>query len=96
MKIIDEQRKGARVIQQWWEGPNSSRCHMDTKLKREDGWRGYASPQDAWYYGQWINHQERKFCTFAEGDVTMVTCDTEHEFNVYCAEIAAFNRRMAG
>lgn len=39
--------------------------------------------QDASYYGNWINPSQKKFVTFAEGDITRITFDTTEEMVEY-------------
>jgi len=53
-----------------------------------DEWDQYDTDQDAWYFGVWINNKTRQVLSYAEGDVTLVTCSTEES---YRAEIAMMN-----
>ena len=32
------------------------------------------------YYGNWINPVTRQLVSYAEGDITIVTCETDQEF----------------
>lgn len=55
---------------------------------RSDGWEQYDTSQDAWYFGVWVNKKRLKILTYAEGDITMVTCPDAAHFN---AEIKNMN-----
>jgi hypothetical protein len=46
----------------------------------ERGWAQVDTNQDASYFGVWTNPTERKIFTFAEGDTTLVECDTDAEY----------------
>lgn len=53
-----------------------NRYFFDTRLA---GWKQYDTNQDAWYFGVWVNIPDRMILTYAEGDVTLVTCeDNDH------------------
>lgn len=58
--------------------------------------KGYAqvdTSQDAWYYGTWANPFERKVVTYAEGDVIIVTLDTDKEFVQEIKDIAEWHKK---
>ncbi len=60
---------------------SADRYLFDFKLCRTcDGWAQLDTTQDAWYFGNWINPFKRQIVTYAEGDVTIRTCDTDDEF----------------
>ena len=45
--------------------------------------KGFAqvdTSQDAWYYGNWANPTTLELVSYAEGDVTIKTAETEAEF----------------
>jgi hypothetical protein len=44
------------------------------------GWAQLDTPQDASYFGNWVNPTELKLCSYTEGDVTITTCTTAEEF----------------
>ncbi len=77
---------GAHVTVEW-AGPCAERYTYDAALSPKDGWRQWDTSQDASYFGVWVNAKLRKTVTFAEGDVTIVTCPTAEAFK---AELAAF------
>ena len=57
-----------------------------------EGWLQYDTDQDAHYFGIWVNKDKRQIITYAEGDVTTVTCPTGYDFN---SEIASMNEFYA-
>tara|TARA_R100001443_G_scaffold4759_1_gene13340 strand:- start:53 stop:403 length:351 start_codon:yes stop_codon:yes gene_type:complete len=45
--------------------------------------KGYAqldTSEDAWYYGHWIDFKNLKIISYAEGDVSIETCENKEEF----------------
>lgn len=63
------------------------RYHYDNRLK---GWKQYDTSQDAWYFGIWVNVEERKILTYCEGDVIIVTCTTEENYHAELMSMAEF------
>ncbi len=53
---------------------DSGACAMSKGFAQLD------TQQDASYYGNWANPFERRIVTFAEGDVSIRTFETEEEF----------------
>ena len=49
-------------------------CHY------KKGWAQVDTSQDAWYFGAWANPTSLQLLSYAEGDVTLQTADTEEEF----------------
>ncbi len=45
----------------------------------KNGWAQLDTAQDASYFGTWINPTTRKIKTYCEGDVTVITVDTDAE-----------------
>ena len=41
------------------------------------GWKQFDTDQDAWYFGVWVHLEKRLTCTYAEGDVIVVSCPTK-------------------
>ena len=65
------------------------RYHYDfEKCKRSDGWRQFDTSQDAWYFGIWVNPEKRQVMTFAEGDETLETAESEAEYHKHLAKMA--------
>lgn len=57
--------------------------------------RGYAqvdTSQDAAYFGTWANPSERKIVTYAEGDITYQTAETDEEFAEAIRSLWEWNR----
>lgn len=71
-------------------GDTGSTLHMRPYDK---GWRKYPTPQDAWYYGCWINPVTRQTLTYAEQDVSLVTCDNVEQFCKELQGMAQFHGR---
>jgi len=69
---------------------NRDRYHYDCGGLSE-GWRQYDTKQDAWYFGVWVNVQERKILTWAEGDETLVSCPDEESFRAEMKELEDFH-----
>ena len=68
---------------------NAERYRWDFSEKFTNArWEQYDTDQDAWYFGVWINKQLLKMQTYAEGDLTIVTCPDVEHFN---AEIQNMN-----
>jgi hypothetical protein len=53
------------------------------------GWFQVDTRQDASYYGNWLNPSERKFKTYAEGDVSDITFDSDEEMVEWVRSFAA-------
>ena len=45
-----------------------------------NGWAQVDTGQDAWYFGTWTNPTTRSIITYAEGDVTAETAETDAEY----------------
>jgi hypothetical protein len=54
------------------------------------GWKQYDTKQDASYFGVWVNVEERKTFTYAEGDRTLVVCPTLDSFKAELADAERF------
>ncbi|MDP3596957.1 MAG: hypothetical protein Q8S75_08200 [Nitrospirota bacterium] len=54
------------------------------------GWVQYDTPQDASYFGCWVQYEERLIVTFAERDVILVDCPTPGSFHLELADMARF------
>jgi len=60
---------------------NIDRYYFDFKACHSSkGWEQYDTNQDASYFGIWINRDKRQILTYAEGDITLVTCPTVEGF----------------
>lgn len=81
-----QNQRGNRVDYWFDGGPERSRYRFDSK----PGWVQYDTSQDAWYFGVWVNQSERKILTYAEGDVSVVTCPTVDQFNAEISKLNAF------
>lgn len=56
-----------------------SRYAYDMKLLKH-GYVQYDTSQDAWYFGVWVNVDEMKIFTYAEGDECLQEFDDRDEF----------------
>jgi hypothetical protein len=56
-----------------------------------NGFAQVDTKQDASYYGTWANPVARMMVSYAEGDVTRTTCDTDSEFVELVREYARWN-----
>ena len=55
-------------------------------------WAQMDTGQDAPWFGQWANPFERQILCYAEGDRTLIECDSDDEFVSELDRIAAFHR----
>ena len=78
--------RGNQIERSWWS-TERYRWDFDEKLTA-DGWEQYDTDQDAWYFGVWINKKLLQVRSYAEGDITLVTCPDIEHFN---AEIRSMN-----
>ena len=81
----ERNREGNSITREFMQ--NGNRYHFDfQECREEDGWVQFDTDQDDWYFGVWVHPERREVITYAEGDITRVSCDTpEH----YAAEISA-------
>jgi hypothetical protein len=67
--------------------PMLERYHFDfNECSSANGYAQVDTRQDASYYGNWVNPSQRKFVTFAEGDITRITFDDDAEMVAYLQE----------
>ncbi len=58
----------------------ADRYHYDFgECSAANGWAQLDSGQDASYFGTWINPVKRQILSYTEGDVCLVTVDTDTE-----------------
>lgn len=62
--------------------PDLVRYDFDGPLL-ERGWLQVDTEQDAWYYGNWVNLEQKRFLGFAEGDITDIRFDNDQEMADY-------------
>jgi len=51
----------------------------DNRVK--EGWKQFDTRQDAPYFGVWVNPKKLQTLTYAEGDWSLVTCDSKESYN---------------
>lgn len=66
------------------------RYHFDCGECAGEDWQQYDTKQDASYFGVWVNVEKRKIVTFAEGDVTRMTCPDAEHLRAELASMAEF------
>ena len=70
---------------------HADRYHFDFhRCKAADGWKQYDTNQDAWYFGVWVNLKLREILTYAEGDITRVTCPSDDHLRAELEAMAEF------
>ena len=85
-KTVNE--RGNTVLREFAPG---DRYLYDFKLCTPGkGWMQYDTDQDAWYFGVWVNKGKREILTYAEGDLSLVTCPSVESFNAEIAHMNAF------
>jgi len=63
---------------------SSERYAFDFSDEMKEGWRQYDTREDAWYYGIWFNPAKLQILTYAEGDLTLETCE---DWGKFCARM---------
>lgn len=66
--------------QRSFEGDTNRYAFDFTLCTIEKGWAQLDTRQDASYFGNWVNPTRRQLVGFAEGDITVTTCETDAEF----------------
>lgn len=56
-----------------------------------EGWQTYHTPEDAPYYGVWVNLGARQIVSFTEGDEDLVVCSSEELFQAELARLRDFH-----
>ncbi|MBF0240013.1 MAG: hypothetical protein HQM12_20110 [SAR324 cluster bacterium] len=56
----------------------------------KQGWNQYDTHQDAWYFGIWYHPEKRLIFTYAEGDTTLIECQTNESFQSELKSMNAF------
>jgi hypothetical protein len=59
-------------------------------------WYQIDSPQDAPYYGQWTNPVTLQQLEYAEGDITLLQCETVEQYKAEMQRRQQFILQMAG
>lgn len=88
---MESQETNARGNAIYREHVGGDRYRFDFDLcNSAKGWQQWDTAQDASYFGVWVHVEMRKVCSFAEGDVTVVTCPDDEHFNAEIASMEAF------
>ena len=80
---------GALVERYFIEGGNATKAFAYMSHSR--AWATYPTSQDNWYYAVYFNPELRQIVTYAEGDLTRVTCDSADQFESELASLARFH-----
>jgi len=56
----------------------------------KEGWQQWDTDQDAHYFGVWWNPVARVTCTYAEGDESIVVCNTEAAWKAELQDMCDF------
>ena len=75
-----------------------NRSHVDLScvdaesyLCKGEGWKSFPTPQDAPYYGVWVNPLKRAVVSYVEGDIIRVTCPTAISYNLEIQDLLDFH-----
>lgn len=83
-------QKEGRVIQRAFG--ESERYAVDFADNRtKEGWMQFDTEQDAWYYGVWVNPAKLQTLTYAEGDWSLVTCESKEWYNAELEDMCRFH-----
>jgi len=74
------ERTSTGAIVKRWFIENGSGGSINKLTPHEKGWITYPTSQDAWYFSVVINPRTREIMTYAEGDVSHVTCEDQRQF----------------
>lgn len=96
-----EQHQAVAQPERTASGAVIRRSHIDSgsvdsiarHTRSADGWVRYATGEDAWYFGVFVNAHKRETMTYAEGDVTHVVCDSHEQFMSELKDMAEFYSR---
>ena len=55
-----------------------------------NGWKQFDTDQDASYFGVWVNPETFQTLTYAEGDLTLVTCPDKEHYNAEIRDAIEF------
>ena len=79
-----ESQKAGYLVEYFFTGyADRSRYAMDYQGPR--GFYQWDTSQDAWYYGTWVNPQSLQILQYAEGDISLVTCNSPEAYKKYLA-----------
>lgn len=68
-----------------------SRYVFDFNYFAEDAaWKQFDTKQDVSYFGLWVHGEDRRIATYAEGDLTEVTCPDQEGFVAEIRSMEAF------
>ncbi len=69
--------------------PGGERYAFDfERCTKAKGWTQYDTRQDAWYFGVWVNLEQRQIFTYCEGDLSLVTCPDDDHLRAELADAA--------
>ena len=54
------------------------------------GWEQYDTTSDASYFGVWVHLEDRAVFSFVEGDLSLVLCDSDEDFEAELDSMATF------
>jgi len=57
--------------------------------------KGYAqldTTEDAWYYGNWVDFKNFRIIRYAEGDVSIETCENKEEFKELLKKVVEYSK----
>ncbi len=72
--------------------PLTDRYALDRRFGVDGGYAQIDTSQDAAYFGTWASPSERRIVTYAEGDISDQTAETDEEFAEAIRALAAWNR----
>ena len=86
----DDHTGGGKTTNYWFWA-SGDRYFWDFGPCSRDGWAQYDTEQDAHYFGVWVNTGTRQVLTYAEGDISLVTCDSVDSLRAQLDRMAEFH-----
>ena len=64
------------------------------QVSRRLGFYQYDTPQDAWYFGLWVNPETLRIVSYVEGDITVMEAHDRASYDALLNDWDALNRKM--
>ena len=75
------------------QSPADDRYHYDFTLTPAKGWAQIDTPEDAAWYGAWVNPQARRMVTYVEGEESAATLEDGEDPAVFGQHVRDYCQR---